>query len=1137
MSSVRHGGWACVAFSAAIFHLFLGNFAQSATITAASTASSDVQTAINSAANGDTVLVPAGSATWSSTVTVNKGIRLIGAGEGQTLITQGGATKILVVSGNGQYLQVSGFSFYDSGNANYSGFMQMSGNAWRFCSNSINCSYPAVAIYNTDTSSGLVDNNDCYGSGSANFVTLYGTANAWNYGTTYGTTNYCYVEHNRITFTAIGDGAIDAYGGAKFVFRYNTLTNAMVGWHGADSGGYRAPHSFEIYGNKFYWSNGGYYAGIQSRGGTGLVFSNAFIGSFSGTPILLQCFRYGGANSTCATQLGNCSPWGSMTGSNPYDGNQTSDGWPGLDQAGRTGPTVFNSGSSTQVSSPMYIWNNTPTSVIAYGQQGNIQSGRDFFNNTVAPNYTPLVDPHPLAGGVAAPAGSLSLSASTLNYGPLLTGGTSNQTITIQNTGTTNVSGSATVAAPFSIVSGGSYNLAPNATQVVTIRYAPTAAGVNSGTVSFSGGGNPSASVTGYGVAVQAGWSVASASGTIVSPLTAASGSTIIQTTDTTAANGGRAFYGFNVSSNGSYMLYMAAGGTNAAYNSVYVNFDSIPTDPTMIYDMPVMPGVVTNVVSWRGTGADGTPQYPTNVWNLTAGNHVLWVVGRDANVQVGQISLSDLASASRPAPPSITSQPQSISVPVGQTASFTVGCSGTAPISYQWYKGSSPISGATAATYSKSNVQTNDAGSYYVVVSNSQGSAQSSGATLTVTAAASGSVYYVAPNGNDSNNGSINSPWATIRGATGKMKSGDTLYVRGGNYSEIWDIYGPNGTQGAPTVVMAYPGETPIFIGPGISNNANSLNSLNWFVLDGLTINSYQQALFVWSGCSNVTVRNLTVYNTGQEGIHVRDYSYNITIEKCTIHDTGKGGVNGEGLYLGTSDFSGANDGTHNLIIRSNTLYNTLSEGIELKPGTHDITIDHNILYSCNKAGVTTGAGGGSIEVDEEGTYNKYNGNPNHIIVGNIVWDTPIGIRAGNGGWYYNNVVYGASQYGLLINNNDADPYTRYVYNNTIDMPTSSALVNNGGTTDIKNNIGPNTANNMATSAAYYVNAANHDYHLVSGSAPVDKGVTVSGVTVDFDGNPRPSGSAFDIGAFEFQGAQVKPAAPTGLHIVGTGP
>ncbi|RJQ14557.1 hypothetical protein C4553_00585 [Candidatus Parcubacteria bacterium] len=83
--------------------------------------------------------------------------------------------------------------------------------------------------------------------------------------------------------------------------------------------------------------------------------------------------------------------------------------------------------------------------------------------------------------------------------------------------------------------------------------------------------------------------------------------------------------------------------------------------------------------------------------------------------------------------PPSITTQPQSQVVNVGDSVTFSVVASGTAPLSFQWRKDGSNIQGATASTFTIASVATSDAGSYTVVVSNSAGSVTSSAATLTV--------------------------------------------------------------------------------------------------------------------------------------------------------------------------------------------------------------------------------------------------------------------------------------------------------------------------------------------------------------------------------------------------------------------
>ena len=85
---------------------------------------------------------------------------------------------------------------------------------------------------------------------------------------------------------------------------------------------------------------------------------------------------------------------------------------------------------------------------------------------------------------------------------------------------------------------------------------------------------------------------------------------------------------------------------------------------------------------------------------------------------------------------PAITTQPSSQTVTVGQTATFSVVASGTAPLTYQWQNGATAISGATSANYTTPATTSADNGSQFsVVVSNSLGSITSNSATLTVSA------------------------------------------------------------------------------------------------------------------------------------------------------------------------------------------------------------------------------------------------------------------------------------------------------------------------------------------------------------------------------------------------------------------
>jgi hypothetical protein len=87
---------------------------------------------------------------------------------------------------------------------------------------------------------------------------------------------------------------------------------------------------------------------------------------------------------------------------------------------------------------------------------------------------------------------------------------------------------------------------------------------------------------------------------------------------------------------------------------------------------------------------------------------------------------------------PQITTEPSSQTVTAGQTATFSVVANGTAPLSYQWQKNGTAISGATGASYTTPTTTTGNSGSTYtVVVSNSAGSVTSTpAATLTVNAA-----------------------------------------------------------------------------------------------------------------------------------------------------------------------------------------------------------------------------------------------------------------------------------------------------------------------------------------------------------------------------------------------------------------
>src|SRR5271163_998801 len=103
----------------------------------------------------------------------------------------------------------------------------------------------------------------------------------------------------------------------------------------------------------------------------------------------------------------------------------------------------------------------------------------------------------------------------------------------------------------------------------------------------------------------------------------------------------------------------------------------------------------------------------------------------------LGLLNLSGCSAGfpgARAVVPAAITQPVSLTVTVGQTATFNVSASGSGPLSYQWFKNGVAISGATANSYTTGATSLTDSGAVFtVMVSNIAGSMTSSGATLTV--------------------------------------------------------------------------------------------------------------------------------------------------------------------------------------------------------------------------------------------------------------------------------------------------------------------------------------------------------------------------------------------------------------------
>ncbi len=99
------------------------------------------------------------------------------------------------------------------------------------------------------------------------------------------------------------------------------------------------------------------------------------------------------------------------------------------------------------------------------------------------------------------PPALLEVVQSGLNFGGVVTGVTAQADFEVINRGGSNLTGTAVVSAPFSVVEGGSYDVAAGATAVVTVAFSPLAEADYSNDVEFaSNGGTVSLPVTGSGV-------------------------------------------------------------------------------------------------------------------------------------------------------------------------------------------------------------------------------------------------------------------------------------------------------------------------------------------------------------------------------------------------------------------------------------------------------------------------------------------------------------------------------------------------------------------------------------------------------------------------------------------------------------
>jgi Chitobiase/beta-hexosaminidase C-terminal domain/Legume lectin domain/Immunoglobulin domain len=159
-----------------------------------------------------------------------------------------------------------------------------------------------------------------------------------------------------------------------------------------------------------------------------------------------------------------------------------------------------------------------------------------------------------------------------------------------------------------------------------------------------------------------------------------------------------------------------------------------------MTYDDATLTWTITD----SSTGKSFTQSVAIDIPALTGNTAYVGFTGGTGGLTATQdiVTWTYTSSSTSPDPPSITTQPTNQTVTAGQTATFSVVASGTAPLSYQWKQntgsGYAPISGATSSSYTTPATTTADNGTTFeVTVSNTVSSVTSNPVTLTVTSSA----------------------------------------------------------------------------------------------------------------------------------------------------------------------------------------------------------------------------------------------------------------------------------------------------------------------------------------------------------------------------------------------------------------
>ncbi|MDL2354362.1 MAG: right-handed parallel beta-helix repeat-containing protein [Pseudomonadota bacterium] len=368
--------------------------------------------------------------------------------------------------------------------------------------------------------------------------------------------------------------------------------------------------------------------------------------------------------------------------------------------------------------------------------------------------------------------------------------------------------------------------------------------------------------------------------------------------------------------------------------------------------------------------------------------------------------------------------------------------------------------------------------------------------ALLATATAVTASTYhlYVATTGADTNAGTQASPFRTITKAASVAKASTTVHVAAGTYNETVKT----NNSGTSSARIRYVSDTKWgakIIGSGSegmwTNNGDYVDIVGFDISGPGRLGILNYASF--SLISGNHVHHLTVSGgcSGNGGAGIDNANYSSSDDDIignVVHDIGvPGACNGiQGIY--SSNLRGH--------IYNNTVYRVSAWGIQLWHAANNVMIANNTVFANGSAGM----GGG-------------------IVFG--TGDSPGGVILDNTS-VVNNLVYA----------NPGDGIREYCYAGPECIGAHNTVANNlvyANGSAITMRVGGATATISADPqfVNYQANGSG-DYHLRSTSPAIDKGIANSAPAYDMDDVARPSGAAYDIGAYELVAAPVV----QGLHL-----